>query len=329
MPRPLSPLLGPGATPPGARKAGADKQANPFAHPAFKKWAEQFPASASVLDPYAGSLSLIPLLREQGLAAKFAAYDIEPGAPKVTQRDTVADFPTGHSVCITHPPDMSRSAAAKAGADFGDHDNLWKLATSLCLDNCEYVAAIVPETFIASGAMTKRLQAVVALGQQAPGEAEGPSCLALWGPEDSATFTIWQGSKKLGTHANLLAKIDALLPAVPKPASISFNEPKGKIGLKAVDNPMGPSIVFGPAALIPLAEVKPNSRSHTRILVDTKVPADVLMGRANRLLAKYRQITADVFLAPHYGLRNDGRPRRRLDWATARRILEVAESTDC
>jgi hypothetical protein len=303
---------------------------NPFGHPAFSLWASNFPADSNILEPYAGANGLIKMLREVGLAKNYSSFDIVPAEVSVVKRDVIKDFPKGYKVCVTNPPYLAKNSATRSNTPIPPlegYDNLWKLATARCLENCEFVAAIIPESFITSGLFTDRLESVISLNFKMFEDTDQPVCLALWGPKKSPSYLIYKGDKSLGTNLSLEKKVNKLLPEVPA-VKTSFNDVKGKVGLKAIDNTVSASIKFVPASDIAAEEIKVSSRHRTRIVVDSKIPVDKITSRANLLLDEYRVITSDVFLTSFRGIREDGSFRRRLDWASAKRILEVAVSIE-
>ena len=303
---------------------------NPFRHPAFTLWATHFPSDSVILEPYAGANGLIAMLREVGLAKRYSSFDIAPAEATVVLRDVIKDFPKDYKVCVTNPPYLAKNSATRSQTPIPPlegYDNLWKLATVRCLENCDYVAAIIPESFITSGLFTDRLESVISLNFKMFEDTDQPVCLALWGPEKSSSYLIYKGDKSLGTNLSLEKKVNKLLPKV-EPIKTSFNDVAGKIGLKAIDNTLSPSIQFIPSNEIATKEIKVSSRHRTRIAIDSKIPADKIIARANLLLNEYRVITSDVFLTSFRGIREDGSFRRRLDWASAKRILEVAISLE-
>ena len=64
---------------------------NPFKHRAFRNWAKKWAdlPSARILEPFAGSNSLISHLQDMQLCGDYAAYDIAPAVRGVKKRDTL------------------------------------------------------------------------------------------------------------------------------------------------------------------------------------------------------------------------------------------------
>lgn len=195
----------------------------------------------------------------------------------------------------------------------------------------DYIAAIIPETFIVSGQFTDRLTTVISLTCKMFDDTKCPVCLALFNPKITDNFKIYRLNEFLGTH-NDLSKY------IPRPLlahSWKINDPQGIIGLKCVDSNEGPSVRFCLGSEIDSAKIKISSRSETRISTpETISDLSHFLDKCNEILADYRINTKDVFLATFKNLRKDGWYRRRLDFATAKLIMskaleqvEVAENT--
>lgn len=303
---------------------------NPFGYGAFTRWWADIPTAQRelVLEPFAGAGAIARLMAEAGHTTTWVQYDIEPGAPDVERRDTLADFPTGLATVVTNPPYLSRHFARRKGLavdhlPWGPHNSLYKVALDRCLDNASWVAAIVPESFVTSGLFRARLRGVVALTTTMFDDTEMPTCLALWGPDRQDTFDVWRGDQLLGSHADLAAHFPQ---EGPQARRVRFNDVEGPIGLRAIDSTTQASIAFVPAAEIPAEKIKHSARLVSRITVEdlaAQLVPDVI-ACANGLLSSYRAATADVGLTAFKGLRSDGQFRRRLDFATARALLGEA-----
>ena len=289
---------------------------NPFAHPAFRRWATKanIPA-ATILEPFAGCNSLIDHLQGMDLCRDYRAYDITPAGMEVVRRNTLDRFPRGLDVCVTNPPWLARNSATLRGLDFPDtpYDDLYKHALSLCLDNCEFVAALVPESFIRSGLFHDRLQDFVSLTKPIFKDTAHPVGLALFVPETTPHVTVYSGRDRVGR----LKDIEKCLPQSTLKRKVVFNDPDGNLGLIAVDNTYRASIRFCPTHEIEKYEIVDTSRYITKLSVSGSVNIDKL----NQRLRKFREDTFDVLMTPYRGLRKDGMYRRRLDWKLARGIV--------
>lgn len=303
-------------------------QRSVFEHPVFLDWAARagLPGRA-LIEPFAGAGNIIEMLREVGLVGtEVLAFDIAPAAPYVQMRDCFSDYPEVDGVVVTNPPYMARNSAGRRGLPFPatSFADLYLHALDLMLRHHGYVAAIVPAAFGTTMHFRARLTHFIALPfNDMFGDTSHPVCLALFEPE-SPGAAAWCWTKYLGGEE----EIRAVLPHLPKPVRVRFNDPKGLVGLLAADGPQVASIRFVPGAEIPAAEIKHSSRFRTRLTIEGVAPdnVDAVISEANRQIDQVRQITHDAILTPFRGVRADGAFRRRLDFRTARLILSIALS---
>ena len=132
---------------------------NPFRHEGFYLWAMSaglgLPDSPVVLEPMAGAGDIIRHLNSIYPGTKSAMFDIEPRGEGVIERDTFKSFPLGFRVCVMNPPWLGKSNAQKADMREGAaldkrYDNLYAKALGLALERCQWVAALVPASFLLS-----------------------------------------------------------------------------------------------------------------------------------------------------------------------------------
>ena len=292
-------------------------ESNPFDHPAFMSWARDARLRRKcILEPFAGANSLIRHLEEMKLCRSSVSYDIEPADERVQFRDTLAWFPEGFSVCVTNPPWLARNSATARRLPFPEceYDDLYKLAVAKCLENCDHVTVLVPESFINSGLFRNRLISFVSMTSRLFPETGHPVGLAMFGPGQTADIDVWRGKFRIG----LLSHLEGLRPR-PRPngPAIRFNVPDGNVGLIALDGVHGPSIRFCDVDELADYEVKHSGRHITKIQVDGGID----IAGWNDVLDRYRKVTQDVLLTSYKGIRKDGMYRRRLDWPTARGII--------
>ena len=101
------------------------------------------PKDVKFLEPFAGGGHLFNYI-----SADWDGYDIQPNHPDVVNRNTIEDFPRGYKVCITNPPYLAKTVVSRKKLPVVlNHEDLYLDALQLCLDNCDYVAAIIPSTF--------------------------------------------------------------------------------------------------------------------------------------------------------------------------------------
>ena len=309
---------------------------NPFQLEPFQTWAKELNLEQQItLEPFAGAKDIRQLIDAAHLRCRdWTFFDIAPGANGIVQRDTLANFPKGFNVCITNPPWLARNSATRRGLPFPDatdYDDLYKYALEQCLTHCEWVAAIIPEAFIRSGLFLQRLRDFISLVPETRDEkkqekkkrdtsymfedTEHPVGLALFAPYATSDVKIWRNNQLLGG----LNELRRHLPMPSSNRSIVFNDPKGNLGLIAIDNTVSASIRFCPPAELKDYPIRVHCRSITKIGVPWRVDIDMLNAR----LATIREQTHDVFLTAFKGMRRDGHYRRRLDWALTRAIVDA------
>ena len=304
---------------------------NPFVLEPFHRWMTKVALDPEerVLEPFCGANHLVRLMCQAGYDLQWSCHDLHPPSAqlegvKIQRRDSFANFPKGHRLAITNPPYLARNSATRRGLPFPitEFDDVYKHALDIALQHVAYLGAIIPESFLTAGELTSRLECVVSLPWAMFDDTEHPVCLALFSPQATSDFEVFCGNERLGKHSSLAGFLESL-PAMD--VGWKFNDPKGSIGIRAVDNQKAPSIAFVPGAEIDSEHIKPTSRALTRVsgLPKGMVESEVIAA-ANELLAQYRSHTRDVLLTPFKGLRDDGRYRRRLDFGTSRALLSAS-----
>lgn len=314
---------------------------NPFVSNVFYMWFESIPTykKNKIIEPFAGSNNIVKMINDLKIAdVSWFCYDIEPSmynaVPKVNVEimDTIENFPKIKDcyVAITNPPYLAKNSATRSGFHYkyNKYDDLYKKCLEVMLENCEYVAAIIPESFITSKLFHNRLKAVVSLTCKMFKDTECPVCLALFSPEEEIDkingFEIYkQGDiTRIGTY-NQLQKY--VFKSEFNKRNWVFNDPNGSVGIYCCDNTKMASIEFVKGNLISPLKIKSTSRAITRISgIPDNVNLDNFINLCNLKLKEYRIKTKDVFLTSFKGLRDDNMYRRRLDFETARNIMSLA-----
>ena len=120
---------------------------------AFKSWYNLVPKDEPVLEPFAGAGNLFDFID-----AAWVGYDIDPQHFNVEIRDTIKDFPKDYQVCITNPPYLAKTIISRKRLPvIVKHEDLYLDCLQLMLDNCDYVAAIIPSTFYNQNLFKDRL----------------------------------------------------------------------------------------------------------------------------------------------------------------------------
>ncbi len=310
---------------------------NPFKIDVFLKWFDLIPneKKQTLLEPFAGANNIVNLIEDLGIDTPWACFDIEPSrtnnAPdyKIKKQDTIKKFPKGYYTCITNPPYLAKNSATRSGMPFPDceFDDLYKFCLDVMLSNLDYVAAIIPESFINADLFHNRLYAFVSLTCKMFNDTDCPVCLALFIPAeqkaelkfDDDDFLAFRQNSKIDKYSKLKKKI----PCAKEKNNWTFNDKKGNIGIRCVDGTISPSIEFVKGEEISPDLIKVSSRSLTRV---SGLPKGIKLNRfldeCNKKLYKYREDTYDIFLTSFKGLRKDNMYRRRLDFANAKIIMD-------
>ena len=299
---------------------------NPFNNIVFKSWLnEAFGCSTNklILEPFVGGEDIIKLLEECNYSFNYCGYDIEPLTKNTIQLDTLNNYPSDYDIAITNPPYLARNSSTRKGQPwiYNGFDDVYKFALNKMLENNQWVAVIIPATFLTSSFSKDRLSDYIILNVAMFDDTEVPVCLALFKPWASADFHIWEFSENnivnfVGTYYFLKYKLNKILAQKNK-LNIKFNDLNGQYGILATDKSF-PSIKFTEGYKIPLSKIKKTSRNIVRFSVNADIPIDVL----NKKLADFFNQDGEIFLAPFKNLRVDNKYRRRLDFNTIKRIVE-------
>lgn len=293
---------------------------NPFQNSGFLNWAYECDLSkTTILEPFAGSNNLINMLQDMGLCTDFKSFDIEPKNKFVKRRDTLKNFPKGFKVCITNPPYLAQNSAKRRNLEFPNiiYDDLYKYSLEKCLENCDYVGAIIPASFFNANIFRERLSHYILLNSKMFNDTEHPVCLALF-KKFSEDVDLYNDNKYLGKLSDLKKK----LPKSNINMDIRFNVPNGNLRLIAIDNTIEPSIKFVNGEEISPERIRVSSRSITRIMIPTEYKINNIIEKLNYNLNIFRKETYDLFLTPFKGLRKDNYYRRRLDYKLAKKLIE-------
>lgn len=288
-------------------------------------------------DPFAGSGELLKVAKEIGFK-KTKGFDIDP-AQNWEVNDSLLNIPKiPNSIIITNPPYLTNYSAKRKGV-YGDvkeyfdlckYDDIYQLAIEKCLIN-DYGVMIVPETFINSSFPKSRMRSITIIEDNPFSDTETPVCVVCFdkGEKTNEQIYIYQNDIKLGN----LGHFEEMRLKPHKNLYIKFNSPSGKIALRAVDttDPKNKIAFMKPENIdYESSDIKHSSRLITFIdmTIDMSL-LDLLIKKSNKSLKCFRSATHDVLLSPFKGNMKNGRRRRRLDYMTARAILEKAYESVC
>ena len=289
-----------------------------------------------LLDPFAGNGHLLAavsknktlrnkVVKASGFYIQGEIWPINDSLLKIPNKD--------RAVIVTNPPYLANHSAKRKGVsslvskyfERLTQKNLYMIALENCLASADYVVAIIPETFLLSSFPKDRLELAVVIQAELFGDTDAPALVACFGKDERKAAHVFTGNQSIGQLSDILALRESTAPK----QRIVFNDPKGRIGLRAVDGSDGKSpIEFLEAASFdyPAESVVLSSRLMTYLEIpelETREIPEVIKA-ANRALTSIRKASGDLVLAPFKGNDKAGRRRRRLDYALARRILNQA-----
>jgi len=244
--------------------------------------------------------------------------------------DSLKYIPPTNYILISNPPYLAKNSAKFKNSPsykyFKDNDftDLYQIALKRCLDSHDYVVAIVPESFLLSDLFTLRLHSITVLGENPFNETDCPVSVACFNKHKIENTLIYKDDLYIDILTNLKSK--KLIPQ--NNIKMKFNSPSRQIGLRSIDGLNNTEkIHFAlPSQLnYHLNNIKHSSRSITAIEIETNKDIEEIIKRANLILENFRKDTYDL-LSPFKGNNKQGERRRRLDYRTARAILEKAIS---
>lgn len=286
---------------------------------------------STVLDPFAGEGDLLSAVQSL-IDCKAAGFDIQ-GA-KWPKNDSLLNIPElRNGMIVTNPPYLANHSAKRKGVfervesyyKKSGRNDLYQVALDRCIASCPQVVAIVPETILNSGYNLRHAVHITVLHDNPFADTETPVCVACFDRSSTHDTRIFLDAKE--TIA--LSRLNSLRLQPTNIDEITFNVPEGRIGLRAVDMPSPDKpIKFMPRECLDydVAGIKISSRLVTFVeiphLGNDEISA--LCETANAIFADYRAETCGLCLSPFKGNNKSGHRRRRLDYSTARAILELA-----
>jgi hypothetical protein len=283
-------------------------------------------------DPFAGNGDLLRMAECLGIN-NAVGLDIDPQLGWKLNDSLISIPKIMGSIIITNPPYLTNYSAKRrklynrVAKYFAatNYDDLYQIALEKCLDAGVGVA-IIPETFINSSFPKDRINSITILEDSPFEDTENPVCVVCFDGKRKYFRDI-----QIYKNDELLGSLEHFENLRLRPANIStfkFNDITGSLALRAVDaTDSKKPILFMRKELLDydLSGIKHSSRLITVIQTDfQKKELDMLIHYSNIILSDYRNKTKDVLLSPFKGNRKDGLRRRRLDYATARAILEIA-----
>lgn len=286
-------------------------------------------------DPFAGAGDMLNIAYLYGIE-RFKGLDIDDSLIWEIN-DSLINIPhIDDAIIITNPPYLTNYSASRKKVlskvkkyfDQSQYNDLYLIALDKMLQAQEYIVAIIPETFINSNYKAKnRLVSITILEDNLFEDTDTPVCIACFDGNEKSFEQV--SVYKNETYVSSLQGIEDARPVAKKSLSIKFNVMDGWLGLRAVDttNPNN-MIHFDFKDQFDYdweVGIKISSRllSLIDINIDESKKQDYI-NECNKVLNTVRTNSNDIILSPFKGNMKNGVRRRRLDFYTARAIMEQA-----
>lgn len=288
-------------------------------------------------DPFAGAGDLLKCSQMYGIN-ETRGLDIDAKLGWDTN-DSLEHIPhVENAIIITNPPYLSSYSASRKKVfddvkkyfDASNYDDLYLIALDRMIESQKFIIAIIPETFINSSYRQKnKLSSITILEDNPFEDTDTPVCVACFDgvAKDFNKIKIYKNSEFVSD----LETLESLRLKTIHNTKITFNTLNGWLGLRAVDS-------TNPNKMIHF-DFKENFdydwdsgiKTSSRLLstIDIKIPENdkqKYIDECNEILSEIREKSKDIILSPFKGNMKNGKRRRRLDYYTARAIMEMAFS---
>lgn len=285
-----------------------------------------------VYDPFAGKGDIINALGH--LFNKSIGLDIDPELSWETN-DSLVNIPVvNRSLIATNPPYLTNYSAKRkkiydhVGKYFesSNYNDLYLIAIERIIETGLAAVVIIPEIFLQSDFKNfNLLKSITLFDENLFMDTEHPVCVVCIDnkPKSLSDVSIYFKDKVVSNYEKY--KSQRLIPENYPP--IKFNREDGWLGLRAVDS-TNPSIKINFDFKENLEYnwekgLKNSSRLFTLIdLYISNKDKSVFVDKLNANLREYRKKTLDLNLSPFKGNDRSGKRRRRLDYKTARGLIE-------
>lgn len=282
---------------------------------AFSAWFNMVPEDETILEPFAGAGHLFSYINRE-----WKGYDLEPNHPEVQHRDTLEEFPTGYRVCVTNPPYLAKTVVSRKKLPVQlIHEDMYLDALQLMLDNCEYVAAIIPSTFWNQRLFKDRLYAWDKFDMKLFSDTDAPAGVAYFVPHRvEHTRTFVNGEEIVLTSDNTPTKTDFHVRFNPRDlAPILVNgidtNTQNNIHLRMLQDNDVPSLVNS------AGECKSTNRNHFPI--ESTIVKEADLPAINAMIDQWRDETMDFFLTSFKSPMASGKYRKRISFMEVRWLL--------
>ena len=277
---------------------------NPFENSnAFSSWFSLLPEDAEILEPFAGAGNLFDYLPE----SKWVGYDIEPKHPDVIEQDTIKNFPKDYKVCITNPPYLAKTTCTRKNLPVQPIlEDLYLDCIKLALDNCDYVCAIIPSTFIGTKLFADRLYAWDKIDYVLFSDTDKPVGVAYFVPNKVNTTKYYVNGEEILITADDTPET--------KDLHLEFNVSHGNYVLCAIDLVSQDNIkIYKEDSSFNRSKfLKNTSRNYSLFYCPDLKDEDI--DGINEFITKWRERTKDFFITSFKSEQKSGKYRKRFSF---------------
>ena len=288
-----------------------------------------------VYDPFAGGGDILKAITNLGITNSCGLDIDELLEWKIN--DSLENIPhIENAIIVTNPPYLSNYSASRkkiydSVAKYFEksiYDDVYLIALDRMLEAQDFIVAIIPETFINSNYLQKnRLSSITVLEDNPFHDTDTPVCVVCFDnvKKDFCEIKVYKNDEYICSLFEL--EQNRLIPK--NNVSINFNVLEGWLGLRAVDTTSDDDMLHFDFKENFDYDWEKGIKISSRLLsvIDINVPNDDrkrYVDLCNKLLNERRRITSDLIFSPFKGNMKSGRRRRRLDFRTARAIMELA-----
>ena len=282
---------------------------------AFKSWYSLVPKDEPVLEPFAGAGNLFDFID-----AAWVGYDIDPQHFNVEIRDTIKDFPKDYQVCITNPPYLAKTIISRKRLPvIVKHEDLYLDCLQLMLDNCDYVAAIIPSTFFNQNLFKDRLFAWDKFDMKLFSDTDNPAGVAYFIPQQTTT-SLYVNGIQLESDDTFIPK-SSNFPVTFNPTNFSeyiiigIDTTEGdNIYLRRMKDEDRRGLVDGNG--------KCKTTNRNIFPIESSYLRDKHIPLFNEAMEEYRQQTNDFYMTSFKSTQKSGKYRKRISFKEVRWLLE-------
>lgn len=282
---------------------------NPFVGDAFDEWNALRPKKDQILEPFAGAGYLFNYID-----GDWKGFDLEPKHPLVVQRNTIEDFPEGFSTAITNPPYFAKNSAKRMKMPYNfKYEDMYLDCLKLMLDNCDYVAAIIPSTFFGTKLFQDRLFAWDKLDYTLFEDTTVPVGVAYFVPE-KVNPKIYVNGKQIKPFKFVNDEVN-----------LEFNVDHGNYVLIGIDSTKSENIAI--SVDVESFDRDKYLKNTSRNYVLFYSPVELNVEETNKAILHWRRETNDFYLTSFKSMMKIGKYRKRISFKDVKKLVKPVDTT--